>query len=988
MSTQTFCIFLSYELSDRKDKNLFAKLCTHLSPLLREGCIKDVYDSGIGAGTDLETFVETYVNKADIIVLLISAGFFASDHCYIEMKRAIELSEAGKARLIPVLLRRTDLARPLEKYSSLPPGGKPVSEWTHTDEALTAVVKGIRKAIEELVSRVGIRWRVDRSQYPFYNVPYRPNQFFTGREDELRGLQRYFFSAEQPFQETRIQALSGLGGVGKTQLAAEYARRSKQKYQSVLWLNASSHNLNAELISLVDQLALSDAENMDEQRRISAIKRWLQYQDRWLLILDNLEDFGLIERLVPPQGGHVLLTVLSQIPRSDVQVVHLMPMQDDQGPLFLLRRTTVIGLQATLDEASEDDIALARSITEKLDGLPLALDQAGAYIVETSHDLARYLALYEREKTTLLGRRGRSAGTHPDSVRVTLSLAFEKVTQQCPAAQDLLYLFAFLHPDAIPVEVIEQGAEILDGPLQKLATDVVEQDEAITTLLDYSLVHYGSSRIMLSMHRMVQSMLRDRLTEEQQRQWAIQAVCLLNSIFPTAEFGNWSICEKYLSHAKRCADLIVDFCITQDEAARLLWLLACYCYQRAFYNDAERYLIHALRLHEQRTEANLSDIAEVLNILALVYGEQGRYQEGEALHQRVLEIREREQGTEHAETATALNNLALCFSKQGKYQEAEKLYQRVLAIEEVAVDTDPLNRAVTFNNLATLYYRQGKYQQAEIFYQRTLSIEENILDPDDPDLALSLNNLAALYEELGNYREARTLYKRSLSIRERSLGREHPAIAQSFNNLAGIYMIQGKYSEAKEYYQRALEIYEKIFASNHPEIGKVCMKLAALACRQRNAQEAEEFYQRALSNYERALGFEHPETAKALNGLGEVYLMQGRNESAASYIGQALAIRMKVLGAAHLDTVESQVLLAELFVRQKRYEQAEQLFQQCLAAYEQAGQRILDRVGVMERYARFLKRINRAKEAAALRRAARSLKTKHARALSGSENGE
>lgn len=986
MSSQTICIFFSYESSDRKDKNLFAKLYTHLKPLVREGFIKDVYDSGNGTGTDLETFVETYVNKADIIVLLVSAGFFASDHCYIEMKRAIELSEAGRARLIPVLLRRTDLAQPLEKYSSLPPGGKPVSEWTHTDEALTMVVKGIRKTIEEFVARVGVRWRADRSPYPLYNVPYRPNQFFTGRRDELAGLYRYFFAAEQPFQETRIQALSGLGGIGKTQLAAEYARRYKQRYQSVLWLRVSSHDLSTELISLVDQLALPDAENMDEQQRIRAIKRWLQYQDRWLLILDNLEDFGLIERLVPPQGGHVLLTVLSQIPRSDVQVVHLLPMQDDQGPLFLLRRTTVIGLQATLDEASEDDIALARSITEKLDGLPLALDQAGAYIVETSHDLARYLALYEREKATLLGRRGRSGGTHPDSVIITLALTFEKVAQQCPDAQDLLYLFAFLHPDSIPVEMIELGAEILDGSLQKLATDVVKQDKAITTLLDYSLVHYGSSRVMLSIHRIVQSILRDQLTEEQQLQWAIQAVRLLNSIFPTAEFSNWPICEKYLSHAKRCADHIIDFHITQDEAADLLWLLACYCDQRAFYDDAERYLIHALRLYERRVGTNLADIAKVLNILALVYDKQGRYQEGEALHQRVLEIRKREQGVDHADIATALNNLALCFSKQGKYQEAEKLYQRVLTIEE---DADPLDRATTFNNLAVLYYRQGKYQQAEIFYQRTLSIEESTLDADDPGLATSLNNLAVLYEEQGNYREARTFYKRSLSIRERSLGREHPETAQSLNNLAGIYMIQRKYREAKEYYQRALEIYEKVFSSNHPEIGKVYTKLAALAYRQRNVQEAEKFYHRALSIYEHTLGFEHPETAVALNGLGEAYLMQGRDESATSYIEQALAIRMKVLGPEHLDTVESQSLLAELFVCQARYEQAEQLFRQCLAVYEQAaGQRNLERAFVMEYYARFLKSMNRVEEAAALRRAARSLKKKHTQSLYISENSE
>ncbi len=988
------CIFCSYVLSDRRDKKLFDKLCSYLQAWKKQGFIEDVYDSGSGAGETLMTYIENYINKADIIVLMVSAEFFASACCYeIELKRALELSKTGVVRLIPVKLRPFELeGSPLEPYRTLPQSGKPISEWSRIDAAMGDVVNGIWKAIEEMRARRSTHARTDPENSPLYTVPYRRNQFFTGRDTDLSALYTYFFASPQPFQETRIQALSGLGGVGKTQLAVEYARRCyyKQKYQVVLWLNASSRGISAALHVLIDQLSLVVEEPVDEQKQIQAIKRWLHSQERWLLILDNLDDLSLIKQLVPNQGGHVLLTVLYQTTGTFAHVFHVRPMDTQQGALFLLRRIGIIEEQAQLDTASAENCANATSVAERLGGLPLVLDQAGAYIEETPLcDLARYLTVYERERANLLSQRGKFSEDHPESIMVTLSMAFTQVAQCSPDAIELLRLFAFLHPDAIPGEMFEQGAGVFEGALQKYASGAADWDAPFSALFDYSLVHRCSSSTLLSMHRIVQEVVIEQLTEELRRYWAYQAVRLVNSIFPEAEFSNWQICHTYLPQAQKCVELIERFHFDQDEAAALLWRLGDYYYQRAMFSEAARSLTRALHLYEQQKESNPPKIAEILNMLGLVYSEQGTYSLAEEVFQRVIEIQEQVLAANHLDTVPAFNNLGLLYSTQGKWQQAETYYQRALSVYEAAVDVNLLEVAATLNSLAVLCDDQGKYREAEELYLRILAIEESILVADHPDIATICNNLGIAYEEQGNYRQAKSMYRRALAIREKSCGEKDYRTAQSMSNLAGILVLQKKYRKAEDYYQRALVVYIETFSAEHPEVALIYTCLASLARLQKNYQQAEMYWRKALVINERMLGNEHPEMARAFNGLGRVYLLQERNADAVSFLEQALAIRIQVLGLEHLDTAETKGLLAEGFVRQERYEEAEQLFRQALNVYQQAaGQRDLDRAFIMERYVQLLKRLNRTEEATTLQRAANSLKRKHTlvlRTLNGDE---
>ncbi len=959
-------IFFSYATTASRDKTLFKRLQKNLSISRRNGLIDDSYDSESAMKDTTEQSVEIFINKANIIVLLISSDYFDSPRCTeVEMKRALERKKAGEAYLIPVLLYATNWEKsPLSQYHFLPSDGKPVKRPSSTDMdyALLEVSDEISKVAEELAGVTGIHSRSE-TQFSLDTIPYGHSRFFTDREDIFTTLHTHFTSV-QAFRQTRILALNGMAGSGKTQIAIEYAHLYKHEYRAILWLEATSkHTLNEAIVRLAEPLLFRAQDREDEGHLFDALKRWLQQHGEWLLILDNLRDFQLMDLFIPFQSsGHVLLTTHSQATGDLAHPVLVTQMTKEDSALFLLRRAKIIAEQALRDEASETACTQAAYIVQEVGGLSLALDQAGAYIEEKGCDLARYLDLYREHRMELLAQRGQLARAHPVSVKVTLSLTFKEVAQECPDALELLHLCAFLHPDAIPCEMIEQGASALDGPLHALATEAIALYKAIATLLKFSLVQRCTDPTMLSIHRVVQAILVEELMLKQKRQWAMWAVRLVNRAFPQAAFENWPTCEKYFSQARHCAELITTYGLKQKEAAHLLQRLGSYCYQRAYYQEAEQYLTTALHKYEQARGPDQLAIALTLNNLALLYHKQGKYQEAEEHYQHALVIREQIYEPDHSTIAQTLNNLALLYKDLGKYQQAEELYQRVLLIDEHTLGPDHPDTAASLSNLALVYDEQGKSSLAEPLYQRAFSIEERTLNADHPDLALSLNTRATLYEEQGNYPEAEVFYQRALAIQESS-GPDHPDTAQSLNNLAGLYEILGRYQEAERLYQRALNIYRQAFGPEHLDIARSLNNLGYLYRQQERYQEAEVLYQQALTIYERIRGLEHPDTANVLNNLGRLYHLMKKDELAEPLLRRGLDIRERVLGLEHLNTCQSLSALVDLLIHQHLYEQAEPLYQRFLNISRQVlGPENPEVALAQEGYTTLLERINEQKK--------------------------
>jgi tetratricopeptide (TPR) repeat protein len=787
-------VFYSYA---HKDETFRKELVTHLSLLRRQGLIIAWHDRHIQAGTDWSQAIDEHLERASVILLLISADFLASDYCYgIEMQRALQRHQANEARVIPILLRPVDWGKaPFAYLQALPTGAKPITTWRNRDAAFTDVAAGIRRVIEDLSSLAASAPRA--ALPPIWNVPSPRNSFFIGRDEILTRL-RTQLQKGQATALSQPQAITGLGGIGKTQIAVEYAYRFHQDYQVVLWARAENNEvLTSSYVTIASLLKLPEREAQEQEITVQAVKVWLQRHSGWLLILDNADDLSLVPAFLPPAlGGHLLMTTRAFTVGHLASRIEVDTLTAEQGALFLLRRAALIAPDATLEQVSPQERDLAMQVSQELGGLPLALDQAGAYLEATGAALAAYHQIYQQHRTALLAQRRAQGADHPEPVATTWSLSFTRVEETNPAAADLLRLCAYLAPDAIPEEILTQGAEHLGAVLGPVASDAFLLGQAIEALRAYSLVGRDPNLQTLSMHRLVQAVVRDALDAADRQIWVERAIRAVHATLPPVEHANWLQWERLLAHTQACAVWMDSQEIHLQEAARLLQQTGWYLTERARYSEAEPLLERAYQMREQQLGPEHLDTATSLNNLARLYRMQGKYEQAEPLYERALTIRERQLGPLHPHTAQSLNNLALLYHAQGKYEQAEPLYERALTVYEQQLGLEHPYTATDLNNLAELYRMQGKYEQAEPLYERALAIHEQQLGPLHPHTATGLNNLAGLYRMQGKYEQAEPLFERALAIREKQLGPLHPDTQISRGNYVALLRTMGRDAEA------------------------------------------------------------------------------------------------------------------------------------------------------------------------------------------------
>jgi len=338
-------------------------------------------------------------------------------------------------------------------------------------------------------------------------LPFHRNRFFLGQEDLLTQL-HHRLTRGTPTALTQIQAISGLGGIGKTQIAIEYAYRYRNTYPFVFWIRAEHlETLITDLVGLSSLLQLPEQHDSDQGKLVTAVKQWLATHQGWLLIFDNADDLSLLSPFLPEQHtGAILLTTRASQTQPLAEPLLVEQMDERVGADFLLHRARLLVPGQALEEAAPADQRAARQLCQLVGGLPLALDQAGAYIDETQCSPQDYLNFYQQDqqvRATLLQRRGKVTAGHPEPVATTWALAFARVEQASQAAADLLRACAFLAPDLIPEDLLRQGSHCWGPALESVAALPFQWNETIGELLKYALVRRSREHQALSMHRLV-----------------------------------------------------------------------------------------------------------------------------------------------------------------------------------------------------------------------------------------------------------------------------------------------------------------------------------------------------------------------------------------------------------------------------------------------------------------------------------------------------
>ncbi len=776
-----------------------------------------------------------------------------------------------------------------------------------------------------------------------WTIAHQSNRWFIGRNDILEHLYTVFHDENSPVP----LVLSGLSGIGKTQTAIEYAYRYRDSYQAVLWASAESlETLHSDFMEIARELNLPEMSVKDQKIVVLAVKRWLETNTRWLLILDNVSNLGEIQNVLPGNNkGHVLLTTQAQDTGGIAQRIEVTKMSADESALFLLRRAGKLAPGAPLTVATQEDQVSAEEIAiELLDGVPLALEQAGAYIEANKCSLSNYIDLYKKNNAELLKQYKGFVSKHPP-IATTLSLSIEQVEVANPAAADLLRICAFLYPDDIPLEIIAERTRDKDGHTilgQKLYTcvaDALKLNRAIEELLKFSLVQRNqASENTLTIHRLVQTVLLTRMknvdkTKNASSRWAKRAVQAVSRTFCSVEVAaNWHLCERYLPHAQRCAEHIKSEDMVFIEAAHLLHRTGLYLFERAQYLPAQEYLLRARRMYEQTVEVEEVEMANVLDSLGRLCAEQCKYDEASVLYEQALAILEQMSVQAPAALAHCLSHQALLYYNQGKYTEAEPIYLRALRMLEQVLGAEHIEVAVTLNYLAWLYYNLGQYDKTEALLERAHAILERHKAQEDPVMARTINAQAMLYRAKGEYEQAERYYLRALEIREKVLGQEHPDVATTLNDIAWLYRTQGRYQDAEELYQRVRAIREHVLGYEHLHLATTLNDIAVLYVDQGRYNEALALYQRALAIREHVLGKEHPRVGTTIYNMGWLYYQQGRYAQAEQYHTQALAIREETLDSeSRYHIARSLNALAEVYRVRGTYVAAEE---KCLEALE------------------------------------------------------
>jgi Tfp pilus assembly protein PilF len=625
------------------------------------------------------------------------------------------------------------------------------------------------------------------------HVPHARNPSFVGRDSLLEDLLDDLTSEDLG---KHVQALYGLGGVGKTQTAVEFAHRYGDRFKVVYWLRAEeTATAWLDYAELARRLGLPLAADAPLETVRHALRTHLEGRDDYLLIFDNASSpAGLREFIPKPCRGGVLITSRNpnwgSVARSGA--VHGLSREDSVH--FLRKRT-----------GRMDPDPAARKLAQALGDLPLALEQAAALIRQERIPFADYLRRFETYWAELLVSR-RQGGDYPDSVAMSWELSLRSVEDENPSAIRLMNLLAFLSPDGIPRGLLTGAFVHLPDDLSMTVADRLAMDRAVGSLAQFSLIEVqddgldpaaglgtgataaANDRQVLSLHRLVAALARDRLDDDGRRLWAGVAARVAESAFAfdSQDASTWRRAATALPHALAAAH------------------------------------------HAQATGVPVELTCGLLDRAGRFLNRFGQYGQAKDLLDHALALTRRAYGDESPQVSAIANNLGRVLARLGQRELAQQHFEWAMAIDRNAYgDADP-HVATVMNNYATVLHATGQLDAARSHFESALAIFEQSYGSEHPKVATLLNNLGYLHQSAGDDRSAHDLFHRALTTAEATLGSAHPTVAAILHNLGKTLRNLGHPMVARDYLERALAIDLAAYGEAHPDVARDYAAMGAL----------------------------------------------------------------------------------------------------------------------------------------------------------------
>ncbi|KAE8346723.1 hypothetical protein BDV24DRAFT_158354 [Aspergillus arachidicola] len=730
-------------------------------------------------------------------------------------------------------------------------------------------------------------------------IPFNRNPRFMGRNYEIDWLKTRVLSRNH----ARKAAISGLGGIGKTQIAVELAHRIREHYPMrwLFWIPATSlKSVEQAFLNIGEQLGMQNVKAADVK---SWVKAYLSSEKAgsWLLIIDNADDPDMwvlskssssaLKTFLPQsQDGFTLFTTRNQQLATKLAGPDVMRVSEiDSVTAIKLLRSYLAQDDLFTDETS------ASMLVRQLGGLPLALIQAASFMNENSVSLKTYLSMLNREEHTmidLLSEDFEDDYRYPDSknpVASTWLISFRQIQGSSDLAAKYLSFISCLAPRDIPLSLFPTGQS------------EIEQHKALGILKSYSFITKQRDSQFISMHRLVHLATRSWLRNENMlvKLTAEVARHVYEIFLPDNQ--RW---HGYLPHVQfilQNKELLKDAEITE-----LLSQRAGQClYNTGRYKEAE---IHFQDVFERRTtrfKSNDPWLFSSMTWLAATYWRLERRKEARELSDRVMEMREIMVGPGHPELLTGMVNLASVHRNQGRWKEAEELEIQVLDTRKIILGTEHPDTLTSIANLASIYQDQGRLQEAEKLELVVLEKRRIVSGDDHPDTLTSMVNLASIYQEQGKPMEAEVLEIQVSKAMEQLLGPEHPDTITSMHNLALTYWVQGRLKDAQRLQMQVLDTQKLVLGPEHPSTLTSMASLASIYQDQGQLKEAEMLETEVMETREKVLGLRHPETLASMYNLAYTWKQQGKIQDALGLMEKCVEGRNQILDPDHPDAIAS-----------------------------------------------------------------------------------
>jgi len=625
---------------------------------------------------------------------------------------------------------------------------------------------------------------------------------FVGREAELQTLHQML----QEDNQVAIAAIAGMGGLGKTELALQYAKAHREIYKGgICWLLAKTGDVGIQVVQFArTQLDLNPPEDLTEDSQNKLLAQVQYCWRHWregdvLVVLDNVAQHKEVKPYLPPSSSRfkVLMTTRQRLGTSIKQLS--LDVLQPEAALELLQ--SLIGA-----ERLQKELDVAKSLCKWLGYLPLGLELVGRYLCQEGQQdlsLAKMLQRLEKkrlEQPALVEREDDM--TAQWGVQAAFELSWQELKDADKQMGCLLSLFAAA---PIPWKLVELCLpEEDEEDLEKIRNN---------KLLKLHLLQRKGEGIY-QLHPLLREFFQYKCigleqAEEIKRSLCRVMVAVAKEIPQNPILEQITIVSPAIPHIAEVANNLIQYVNDNDLTGAFIGNARFYDGQ-GLYNQALPWYKQCLEASKKRLGQEHSDVAESLNNLALLYNSQGRYSKAEPLFIEALALWRRLLGEEHLDVALSLNNLAALYNSQGRYDEAEPLFLQALQLRRRLLGEEHTDVALSLNNLAAVYISQGKYSEAEPLLEQALELWQRLLGEEHPYVALNLNNLASSYDFQGKYSKAEPLYLQALTLRQRLLGEEHPDVAFSLNNLASFYNSQGRYDEAEPLLKKALQLWRSL----------------------------------------------------------------------------------------------------------------------------------------------------------------------------------